>query len=97
MLIKNINLLQNLIVAGLLTLVSGDCTKQVFFLENSAYQPQKGDTRIRNPGYYWKHNVILNGYGDEIYEKLGRKQIRIYVSCLSSTIWSGGISYLRKE
>ena len=48
MLIKNINLLQNLIVAGLLTLVSGDCTKQVFFLENSAYQPQKGDTRIRN-------------------------------------------------
>ena len=70
MLIKNINLLQNLIVVGLLTLVSGDCTKQVFFLENSAYQPQKGDTRIRNPGYYWKHNVIFNGYGDEIFEKL---------------------------
>ena len=47
-----------------------DCTNKLFFLENPSYQPQKGEIRIRNPGYYWKQKVINYGYGKEIYEKL---------------------------
>lgn len=59
-----------LTICCLFPLVKGNCLNQVFFLENSAYQPQKGEYRIRNPGYYWKQNIIDYGYGQEIFDKL---------------------------
>ena len=50
------------------------CTDELFFLENSAYQPRKGESRIRNPAFFWKTKLEEYRQGDEIYDKLDETQ-----------------------
>ena len=47
-----------------------ECGNQLFFLENSAYQPRKGEAKIRNPAFFWKSKLVEYGMAEEIYEKL---------------------------
>ena len=47
-----------------------ECSNQLFFLENSAYQPTRGEHSIRNPAFLWKSKLEEYGMAEEIYEKL---------------------------
>ena len=49
---------------------SPECRNELFLLENSHYQPGKGDYKIRNPGFFWKSQIEIYNIGKEIYEEL---------------------------